>query len=177
MAFVTFVWHARFVSSSLILCSIRKCAVLMACGAPLIVTIRFLVPGANVPFFEIWILAPEMCWISMRLRPPGPVRLIRYLDCLHRFLSKYFCESVFDVCRGLIKAENKNRWKKKQRKIERNLGLSFNCFTTNCFFLNGSLNGAFIWGESVCGLLNFLPFATANCRMEANSTCPGWKSF
>lgn len=73
VAFVTFVWHARFVSSSLILCSIKKWAVLIACGAPLIVTIRFLVPGAKVPFFEIWILAPEMCWISMRLRPPGPV--------------------------------------------------------------------------------------------------------
>lgn len=73
VAFVTaLVWQARFASSSVILCSIRKCAVLMACGCPVIVTIRFLVPGANIPFFDICILAPDICWISIRLRPPGP---------------------------------------------------------------------------------------------------------
>lgn len=75
VAFAIFVWHARFVSSSLILCSIRKCAVFIACGAPVIVTIRFRVPGANVPFFDIWILAPDICWISTRLLPPGPLQV------------------------------------------------------------------------------------------------------
>ncbi|PRD25143.1 UNVERIFIED_CONTAM: hypothetical protein NCL1_41766 [Trichonephila clavipes] len=33
---------------------------------------RFLVPGAKIPFFEIWMLAPLNRWISTRAFPPGP---------------------------------------------------------------------------------------------------------
>lgn len=68
--------RALFVSSSVIFCSIKYCALAIAFGWPVIVTIRFLVPGANMPFFEICTFAPETCWISTKLRPFGPVILI-----------------------------------------------------------------------------------------------------
>lgn len=73
MIVAIFVCRARFVSSSWIFCSIRKCANAMAFGWPVMVTMRFRVPGENSPFFEILMLAPECCWISTRLRPLGPV--------------------------------------------------------------------------------------------------------
>jgi hypothetical protein len=47
----------------------------MALAGPVIVTIRLRVPGANIPFFEICILAPEIFCISTKLVPPGPVRM------------------------------------------------------------------------------------------------------
>lgn len=59
-------------------CSIRYWAVPMAFWDPLIVTIRFLVPGANVPFLLIWMLAPDKCCISIKLRPPGPETIIDF---------------------------------------------------------------------------------------------------
>lgn len=68
-------WRARFVSSSFIFCSIRNWARLRLFGCPDILTIRFLVPGAKIPLLEIWMFAPDRCWISVRLRPPGPVNL------------------------------------------------------------------------------------------------------
>jgi hypothetical protein len=77
---VNLFWHARFVSSSVILCSIRKCATWMALAGPVIVTIRLRVPGANIPFFEICILAPEIFCISTKLVPPGPVVVICLLN-------------------------------------------------------------------------------------------------
>ena len=48
-------------------------AVLIALGGPWMVTIRFLVPGENVPFLDIWILAQLNCWISTILLPDGPI--------------------------------------------------------------------------------------------------------
>lgn len=67
------VWRARFVSSSWIFCSIIRCAIVMACDWPVMVTMRFRVPGENSPFLEMLMLAPERCWMSTRLRPLGPV--------------------------------------------------------------------------------------------------------
>uniref|UniRef100_A0A2M4D6H7 Uncharacterized protein n=1 Tax=Anopheles darlingi TaxID=43151 RepID=A0A2M4D6H7_ANODA len=65
------VWQARFVSSWVMRSSIRYCATLIAFGCPVMVTIRLRVPGAKMPFFEIWMFAPDMCWISTKLRPAG----------------------------------------------------------------------------------------------------------
>uniref|UniRef100_A0A2M4C621 Putative secreted protein n=1 Tax=Anopheles marajoara TaxID=58244 RepID=A0A2M4C621_9DIPT len=65
------VWQARFVSSWVMRSSIRYCATLIAFGWPVMVTIRLRVPGAKMPFFEIWIFAPDICWISTKLRPAG----------------------------------------------------------------------------------------------------------
>lgn len=67
------VWQARFVSSWVMRSSIRYCATLIAFGWPVMVTIRLRVPGAKMPFFDIWMFAPDMCWISTKLRPAGPV--------------------------------------------------------------------------------------------------------
>lgn len=53
-------------------CSIRYWAVFIDCGLPDMVTIRLRVPGAKIPFFDIWMLAPLSCWISTNERPPGP---------------------------------------------------------------------------------------------------------
>jgi len=66
------VFNWRLASSSCTLCSIKNCAVLRHFCGPVIVTIRFLVPGLYVPFFEIWIFAPLNCWISTIERPAGP---------------------------------------------------------------------------------------------------------
>lgn len=44
---------ALFISSSWIRCSMRYVAVFMACGLPVIVTMRLRVPGAKMPFFDI----------------------------------------------------------------------------------------------------------------------------
>lgn len=65
-------WRALFVSSSVIFCSIRNWASVRLFGCPDILTIRFLVPGAKIPLLEICMFAPDRCWISVRLRPPGP---------------------------------------------------------------------------------------------------------
>lgn len=67
---------ARFVSSSFIFCSIRNWASVRLFGCPDILTIRFLVPGAKIPLLEICMFAPDRCWISVRLRPPGPIIIL-----------------------------------------------------------------------------------------------------
>lgn len=64
--------RALFSSSWLILSSIKNCACVMELGLPVMVTMRFRVPGAKMPFFDIWMFAPLICWISTRERPPGP---------------------------------------------------------------------------------------------------------
>lgn len=69
---------ARFTSSSEMRCSIRYCAVPMAFGVPVMVTMRLRVPGAKMPFFDIWMLAPLRCWISISDLPPGPDKLYIY---------------------------------------------------------------------------------------------------
>lgn len=69
---IAVVCRARLPSSSVIRCSIRYCAVFICPGVPVIVTIRFRVPGAKIPFFDICILAPLKCCISINDRPPGP---------------------------------------------------------------------------------------------------------
>lgn len=66
--------RALFISSSLMRCSMRYWAVVMECGLPVMVTMRLRVPGAKMPFFEIWMLAPLICWISTRDLPPGPAK-------------------------------------------------------------------------------------------------------
>ena len=48
-------------------------AVDIALAGPCIVTIRLRVPGENVPFLDIWILAQLNCWISTILFPEGPI--------------------------------------------------------------------------------------------------------
>lgn len=66
--------RALFISSWLILSSIKNCACVIELGLPVMVTIRLRVPGAKMPFFDIWMLAPLICWISTKERPPGPER-------------------------------------------------------------------------------------------------------
>ena len=93
----------------------------MACGCPVIVTIRFRVPGAKMPFFEICILAPDICWISIKLRPPGP-KIICFRLCFFSFsdfLIYFQCDfddGCMHVCSGVEKVRKKEKEREKRKK-------------------------------------------------------------
>lgn len=105
-------WRALFVSSSFIFCSIRNWASVRLFGCPDILTIRFLVPGANMPLLEIWMFAPDRCWISVRLRPPGPVQHNHHH--YHHHQSGY--QPAEGGCGGCFRAQQIKSGKEKRKR-------------------------------------------------------------